>query len=70
MAVKLSEDDHFHLGVLVSLAVVYSHGQDTIAEEIVGACDCRELLRLARQQRDPSLKSLRKTIAFLEIPCR
>ncbi len=58
----LTTDDHFHLGILVALGVVYAHDAETIAEEIVDACGAKELLRLAKQEEDPCLPHLRKTV--------
>lgn len=56
----------FHAGVLSALAVIYQHGEDTIAEEIVWACGAAELLRCAKDNDDPWLPDLKRTIRHLQ----
>jgi hypothetical protein len=59
-------DDFFNVGVLTALGVVYTHGAETIAEDIVRACDAKQLLRAARDNGDPWLKDLKRTVRFLK----
>lgn len=61
----LTTRDHFHLGVLMALGVIYDHDAETVAEEIVTACGKDDLLRLAKLEHDPCLPHLRKTVKFL-----
>lgn len=58
-------EDGFHAGVLVALAVIYDHGYETAAEEIVAAVGGPGLLRVAKREDDMCLKDLRKTIRFV-----
>ncbi len=49
-------------GVLIALAVVYAHDQETIADEIITAMGSADLLRVAIAEEDYILPKLRKTI--------
>lgn len=56
------KNNEFEMGLLWALEVVYAHDAETIAEEIVGACDTRALLRVARREEVPRLPDLLRTI--------
>jgi len=61
-------DDVFS-GVLIALGIVYSMDSDptaTLAQEIVGACSPRDLLRVAKAENDCYLPLLRRTVRSLE----
>lgn len=62
--VTVRNDADFHMGVLVSLAVIYANGQEVVAEELVNAVGPKELLRLAKKENDIALPALRKTVSF------
>ena len=56
------QDDHFLLGVLVSLQHIYLFDEETIAEELVRAVGAAGLLRVAKRENDLSLTNLRHTV--------
>ena len=59
------DNDATYHGILISLGVIYQSDAETIAEELVRACDQRQLMRVAKEISDPCIKNLRKTINFL-----
>ncbi len=52
-------------GVLIALAVVYSHDYESIAEDIIATVGGNELLRRAEESEDYMLERVRATVAFL-----
>ena len=57
--------DDVTIGVLCALGVVYTAGEETLAEEILTACDGRECLRVAVENEDIFAPNIRNTLAFL-----
>lgn len=64
MAVREKSED-VEIGILIALGVIYQCGAETVAEELVKACDEKALLRIAKREGDPYLKNLRQTVRFL-----
>ena len=52
-------------GVLIALTVVYSHDDESIAEDIIATVGGNELLRRAEESEDYMLERVRATVAFL-----
>jgi hypothetical protein len=64
-AAQVAQNKDFYMGILVSLAVIYAAGAETVAEELVREVGPKELLAIAKAEDDIALPDLRKTIRFL-----
>lgn len=53
-------------GVLCALGPVYAMGAESVAEEIINTVNAKDLMRIAKENREPFLGRLKDTINFLK----